>query len=280
MQVTGRTYSRTQFGATVKNDFANRRSLNVILESEGLTASASRSGLEPVVKASSLGHPEFEHLEVGQSATKPMAAVFLDLTNFTGRTFWDPQEETVDLALAVLTGFIEVVSNHGGHPLGLRGDGLFAGFSPGDPAFTASMALGACAFALDAVENEVNPWLKNRGMAPVQARAGLDYGDITFVRTGNSTNNEVNPLGFAANFAAKCEKAASSWEIVVGEGLVNLMPDQTDFEKHPSSPKTYTRDYQSRQYRFYDYKWRRAVPALTGVAESLGGTPTSLIYQR
>lgn len=267
-------YTRSQFGATVRDDFINRRSWDDIFE-KSIQASV-RAELE----TRALGHPDFEDLGVGERRTAPMVAMFLDLTNFTGRTFWDDQDETVDLAHAVLSGFIEVVSNFGGHPLGLRGDGLFAGFSPGDPSFAATMALSACAFALDAVENEVNPWLDRRGMARVQARAGLDFGPITFVRSGNPHRSEINPLGFAANFAAKCEKTADSWEIVVGEGLSDLLPEYRYFTEHEKSPKRYTRDYNTKSYKFFDYRWRNTLPHLPGVTESLAGTPTSHIYSR
>lgn len=268
------TYTSSQFGATVKRDFSNRRSGYYGFE-KSLRAAAGAA-----LETRSLGHPDFEGLRVGERRTAPLVAVFLDLTNFTGRTFWDDQDETVDLAHAVLTGFIEVVGNFGGYPLGLRGDGLFAGFSPGDPAFAAVMALSACAFALDAVEKEVNPWLTARDMAPVQARAGLDFGPITFVRTGSHESSEVNPLGFAANFAAKCEKVADSWEVVVGEGLANLLPDYAYFTQHEKSPKRYTRDYKTRSYKFFYYRWRNTLPFLPGVIERLDGVPTSEIYSR
>lgn len=273
-------YTRSHFAATVQNDFANRQRRNNMLVDKSVRLSASAA-----LEARSLGHPDFEHLQVGERRTEPMVAVFLDLTNFTGRTFWDPQEETVDLAHAVLTGFIEIVNIWGGHPLGLRGDGLFAGFNPGGghpggraaPEFSASMALGACAFALDAVENGVNPWLVQRGMAPVQARAGLDYGLITFVRTGSNERNEINPLGFAANFAAKCEKTANSWQIVVGQQLADLLPGYAYFTEHEKSPKQYQRNHERRLYRFYDYRWRNTLKHLPGATESLYGQPTSRV---
>lgn len=266
-------YTRAQFGATVRNGFSDRRARNITNERKSLYASVA-------LETRSLGHPDFERLPVGAKRTAPMVAVFLDLTNFTGRTFWDDQEEAADLADAVLSGFIEIVNSFGGHPLGLRGDGLFAGFSPGDPAFTATMALSACAFALDAVEHEVNPWLDRRGMARVQARAGLDYGQITFVRTGNRNSSEINPIGFAANFAAKCEKAADSWEIVIGEGLADLLPEYRYFAEHERSPKRYTRDYKTNAYKFFYYPWRNTLPHLPGVVETLDGMPTSHIYGR
>lgn len=262
-------YTRTQFGATVRNDFSRRRARSQTIEMS-IQASAA-------LETKALGHPDYDVLDIGERRTAPMMAVFLDLTNFTGRTFWDDQDEVVDLAHAVLSGFIEVVTLFGGHPLGLRGDGLFAGFSPGDPDITAAMALAACAFALDGVEKEVNPWLDQRGIARVQARAGLDYGQTTFVRSGSRERSEINPLGFAANFAAKCEKKAKSWEIVAGQGLHDLLPAFPYFAEHPDSPKEYDRDYQKRFYKFYDYRWRNTLPLLPGVLAQLDGTPTSRI---
>lgn len=260
-------YTAASFGDTVMRDFAERRDGRTTVE---LSASAA-------LETKALGHPGFEDLEVGQRRTASMAAVFLDLTDFTGRTFWDDETEVVDLAHAVLTGFIEVVIAHGGYPLGLRGDGLFAGFGPGDAPINASLALGACAFALNAVDNEVNPRLDAMGIHRVQARAGLDYGRITFVRTGSRNHSEVNPLGFAANFAAKCEKKAKSWEVVVGQGLASLLPQPTIFIEHEDSPKIYQRDYERRTYRFFNYRWRRVLPHLDGIAQQLNGSPTSSI---
>jgi class 3 adenylate cyclase len=262
------------YGAIVREDFERRRGYGAVFE-KSLQASAGGP-----LETRSLGHPDFADLDVGAKRTADMVAVFLDLSKFTGRTFCDDQEQTADLAHAVLTGFIRIVSDFGGHPLGLRGDGLFAGFSPGDPALTAVIALAACATALSAVENEVNPWLNEKGIEPVRARAGLDFGAITFVRSGNRQRSEINPIGFAANFAAKCEKVAKSWEVVVGEGLVQLLPDTPNFTEHARSPKYYTQNYKTRAYSFYDYRWRRALPHLSGVAEALTGMSTSDILAR
>jgi len=233
-------------------------------------------GSSSLLENRSLEHPQTADLEVGGRVTIPMTVAFLDLSNFTRRTFWDDLDDVVDLAHAVLTGFIDTVDRFGGHPLGLRGDGLFVGFG-GNPAFASAMALGACASALDAVENGANSWLEDRQMEPIQARAGLDAGEISFVRTGNSQHSEVNALGFAANFAAKCEKVANSWEIVVGEGVASCLPDYRFFSQHPDSPKKYTRFGASKYYRFYDFAWRRALPHLSGVPEQLLGTSTSQV---
>lgn len=262
-------YTTTDFGETVLRDYHARR------EGSGVSKEALRASAALETKA--LGHPDFESLAVGERRTASIVATFIDLTDFTGRSFWDDETEVVDLAHAVLSGFVETVVNFGGFPLGLRGDGLFAGFGPGDPQIDAVMALSACAFALDAVENVVNPRLERMGIARVQARAGLDFGRITFVRSGSSQHSEINPLGFAANFAAKCEKKADSWEIVTGEGLAAVLSSSDAFVEHEDSPKTYQRDYQRKTYKFYDYRWRKTLQHIPGTVQQLNGNSTERI---
>lgn len=261
-------YTADQFGDNVIRDFRSRR----LFGDRSVTASVG-AGLE----TRALGHPDFETLAVGERRTAPVAVAFLDLTDFTGRSFWDDEAEVVDLAHAVLTGFIDVVTAFGGYPLGLRGDGLFAGFGPGDPRVDSVCALGACAFALNAVQESLNPRLDAAGIHRVQARAGLDHGRITFVRTGTREHSEVNPIGFAANFAAKCEKKARSWEVVIGEGIATLLPDADSLSEHKDSPKPYQREYERRHYRFYDYRWQSAVALAPSVIRQINGSPTTHI---
>lgn len=267
-------FSSTDFAETVLRGMDLRHSRDLVeLSKSTLAASAAI----PVLESKSLGHPSFEHLPVGQQETAQVAAVFIDLRDFTGRSFWDDDRGVANLADSVLSAFVQTVVNFGGFPLGLRGDGLFAGFGPGDPRGDCSMALTACAFALDAVETRLNPRLVNRGIEPVKARAGLDYGNITFIRSGNDEHSEINPVGFAANFAAKCEKKAKSWEIVVGQGLAEVLPDFDFFHQHESSPKEFQRGGQRRYYRFYDYRWRNTLKYIPGTIEELGGRPSTML---
>lgn len=261
-------YTASSFGDTVLGQFEERQRF-----SKGqVFAHEARVTRE----VAALGHPEFEDLDIGEKRTIPMTAMFIDLRDFTGRSFWDPQDEVTDLAHAVLAGFVETVLRHGGYPLGLRGDGLFAGFGPGDAQVGASLALAASAFALNAIEANVNPRLDQMNVARVQARAGLDFGDITFVRTGSSGHSEINPVGFAANFASKCEKRANSWEIVTGENLAKLFPDATQFAKL-DRPKSYTRDYVTKHYSYYDYRWTGALAHSESLLEELAGNPVSTV---
>lgn len=231
---------------------------------------ASETALSKSVRAAGtgrlarpMGHPAFADLPLGASEHCDAAVVFLDLAEFTARTFWESPESVVWLAQAVLTQLVEVVDALGGHPLGLRGDGLFACFGGPDsvsPCIDAAVAIGACAFALDATESALNNLLVQSGLEPVRLRAGADYGRLDFVQTGIEGASEVNVIGFAANFAAKCEKKSKSWELVVGQGLAAHVGNRSLVKEHADSPKTYQRDYRPASYKFFDVRWRSIPP--------------------
>lgn len=200
---------------------------------------------------------------LGQRHTQAVANVFIDLRDFTSRSFWDTPEATADLADAVLSGVALVVEELGGWVVGLRGDGLYAvfGLEPHEPPeYTVVRALAACARALDNVESGLNPVLRQRGIEPVQVRAGADYGPVVFIRSGTESASEINPVGFAANFASKCEKYAHSWEVVIGQGLADYTPEA--IAPHTERPKRYTRRGETKEYRFYQYRWRPLLPLI------------------
>lgn len=220
-----------------------------------------------------LGHPDFVDLALGASGSTNAVAMFLDLRRFTARSFWDPPEQIIRVNVAVISELAAAVQQHGGYVLGFRGDGVFACFDGGgrlDPRGVAGIAVGAAAWALDAVQNALNGLLELSGIQPVQVRAGLDYGRLDFVRIGSAAGSEVNVLGFAANFASKCEKAALAWELVAGETLAALLPAD-DLTHHEDSPVSYTRDGQTRSYHFYEVALGSYLRHVQGVVEELDG---------
>lgn len=242
------------------------------LQHKGLQASASAAEVPP------LGHPDFVHLPLGASGSTNAVALFLDLRRFTARSFWDSPEEILLVNVAVISELAAAVEQHGGHILGFRGDGVFACFDVGqqDARIAAALAVGTAAWALDAVKNAVNELLQLSNIEPVQVRAGLDYGRLDFVRIGSEARSEVNVLGFAANFAAKCEKAAKSWEIVVGGHLADLLPDE-HVSRHPHPAVTYTRGGQTQTCPFFAVSANTYLPHMALVSEQLNGHPASAI---
>ncbi|TCL88768.1 adenylate/guanylate cyclase family protein [Curtobacterium sp. PhB142] len=233
-----------------------------------LRASASESFAENEAQTSL--PPSLQHLRLGEQASHDVASVFIDLREFTARSFWDEPAEVANLADAVLSGVAMIVEEMGGWVVGLRGDGLYAMFGI-DPFISEQIAVltaaTACARALSEVRENLNPWLELRGIERVRVRAGADFGTVAFIRSGTVHASEVNPVGFSANFASKCEKYALAWEVVVGDRFARSLGDAV--EHHAESPKYYTRHGETKYYHFHDFAWRRLVPALPGFAEDI-----------
>lgn len=231
------------------------------------------------VHAPPVGHPVFASLGVGETAICELAVAFLDMRAMTPRSFWEPLGSVANLSLAVLGQVAEVVQESGGHVLGMRGDGLMAGW--GDPNSVSEtdvyLAMAACAFSLDAVAGALNQTLKLSGIEPVQLCAGADWGEVCFARTGTPDASEVNVVGHPANFAAKCEKKALSWEVIVGEGAAGRIANDSLLTAHADSPKFYEHQGRRRSYAFYQFAWRRVVGDAAAAIAQVGGHPSSSV---
>jgi class 3 adenylate cyclase len=226
-----------------------------------------------------VGHPDYHDLDLGQRGTCDLAVAFIDMTGFTARSSWEPPDRVTDLAVAVLTQIALIVEESGGFVLGLRGDGVMAGWGgkTSDPQVDVAMCLAACAVALDAGQGALRELLILSGIEPVQLKVGADFGRVDFIRTGTDQQSEVNIVGHPANFAAKCEKYALSWDLVVGEGLAGYIPDRTLLTTHEKSPKQYQYRGQRRSYAFYDVAWSRLLTESLTALNQVSGWPTSLL---
>ncbi len=273
------TREQDRFAQSVMRRINNLRQSDAIIKASRAQAESLRATAATVPP---MGHPDFHDLQIGEVGTCNAAAMFLDLRRFTARSFWDPPEQIIRVNIAVMTELAEAIQRHGGYVLGLRGDGVFACFDGKgrlDDRGVAAFGVAAGAFALDAVQNALNHLLRDDGIEPVQVRVGIDFGRLDFVRIGSRMGSEVNVLGFAANFASKCEKIANSWEMVAGESLAALLPAD-DMEHHAESPIRYTRDDDTRSYHFYEVSWLRYLKHVDGIAEQLAGRPVSAVGVR
>ena len=268
--------AQDQFAESVMRRINTLRQSDAIIKASRTQAESLRASAATVPP---MGHPDFHDLQIGEVGTRSAAAMFLDLRRFTARSFWDSPDQIIRVNVAVVTELAEAIQRHGGYVLGLRGDGVFACFDGKgrlDDRGVAAFGVAAGAFALDAVRNSLNHLLRDAGIEPVQVRVGLDFGRLDFVRIGSPMGSEVNVLGFAANFASKCEKIANSWEMVAGETLATLLPAD-DSERHADSPMRYTRGDDTRSYHFYDVSWIRYLKHVDGIAEQLAGRPVSAV---
>lgn len=187
-----------------------------------------------------------------------VAVGYIDLRRFTWRTFVDDALDTARLAQSFIVQCAQIIADRGGYVIGARGDGImFAVGSNGHAPYPKTMCtLGIVAFALDMTQNALNEQLEAQGLRRVQARGGVDYGDVVFGWYLNGDQRELNPNAFPANFASKCEKEANAWQVVIGDQARDAVGDSAiaGFEPH-GEPATYTLDGVTHSYRMHRWKW-------------------------
>lgn len=249
-----------------------------VMETYRSPSAVSKSLRSSGLREATAHHPDFERLGIGDSGWCNLCTAFLDLSSFTWRTFWEPPEDCVRLAVAVLNQVCVIVEELGGHVLGLRGDGVFAGWGDAhtDPDASVMLGLAACALSLDACEGALNDLLRLDGIAPVNLRAGVDFGRCDFVRIGTERSSEIDVIGFAPNFAAKCEKYANAWEVVIGEACAARV-DKSLLSPHEHSPKHYQQDGEQKNYSFHQLHWRRLTKDSAEASEQMAGRAASLV---
>jgi adenylate cyclase len=208
---------------------------------------------EALATPSPAEHPDFANLEVGERRAGSFASFFIDLSDFTARSVFEPVEQLADFTELVLSAYWDSVEGHGGYVLDVRGDGLLAGFGGVGAQANAEInrALEAMAFCLRATRDTLNPELTQAGLHPTDVKVSGDWGDVLALRIGN----RINYLGASINVAAKLEKFAAEFTLVVGGDLAGKGPS-APLTPHPDSP--YQISYgttQTKSYPFFVVTW-------------------------
>lgn len=197
-----------------------------------------------------LGHPGFEYLQVGQTATGQGVVFFLDIRGFTKLSFVLPNEELLAILQALTMASVASVLQFGGHVIEFTGDGIMAVFGDTDTAaeIAALSALHTSSFLMKGIRDEVNPVLVQNGTQPVRTGVGMEFGEILWSRIGILGNTQVKPISEATFLAGKLSssKFTAAWEAKVGAELAAWIPAEykSRAKKYDFTMdgKTYSRD--------------------------------------
>ncbi|MBN5032122.1 adenylate/guanylate cyclase domain-containing protein [Stenotrophomonas maltophilia] len=173
--------------------------------------------------------PSVEDLSIGSARSVTAAVIFFDIRGFTRRTSSsqiDGLKKTLFMLNCVIPSMMRVLFRHGAYVEKNTGDGLMAVLGVGENAASiASKALSACSEMLFVLEDVVNPVLKQHGIERVDARVGVDLGDILLARIGvprgaaSHDRSSLTAVGPAANIACKLQGLAGTNEIFCGDRL-------------------------------------------------------------
>lgn len=180
--------------------------------------------------------PSLGAFSLAEGKAVKAAALFFDLRGFTERINSDDLIVRME-GLAVLNAVIPVVSRIvcgvGGYIEKNTGDGVMAiiGVEEDDhDAVSTSILVALRIFS--ALDQVINPELLRIGIAPTDARIGIDYGQLLLARVGLPTGtasmdrNFITAVGASANIACKIQQQAGTNQIWLGDSLRMYAPQE------------------------------------------------------
>lgn len=170
--------------------------------------------------------PALAGLTIGSGREVAATVLFFDIEGSSTRTPTG-RPEHLRTTLATLNCVIpimsRVVTDYGGYIEKNTGDGLMAVFGPSDS--SANEALDAATTCFYVLRTIVNPFLTANGIESVDARIGIDHGQLLLARIGLPTGsadiqrNFLTAIGPAANIACRLQGLAGTNGICVGDGV-------------------------------------------------------------
>jgi class 3 adenylate cyclase len=197
-----------------------------------------------VLAEAQLDHPDFEHLELGESLQDYAAVMFLDIRGFTRLSMALDIAETSRIVNGVVTAAAASLMRYGAHINDFPGDGIMAVFSKralGDDIEVHAAALNGVADLMTDMHATLRDELLQVGISdPVQIAIGAYSGDVRWQRVGLPDCSRVMVLGEVAPLAAKfaTSRETDAWETMIGGPVASDVPARFKEEK-----PAFTRQY-------------------------------------
>jgi len=173
--------------------------------------------------------PVLEDIPIGSGRKMRAACLFFDIRGFTNRTSssnLDKLKETLYMLNSVIPTVMKIIYDYNGYIEKNTGDGIMALIgTEDDDEMSAMNAIKASLTIFYALEYLINPHLEQKGIDKVDARIGIDLGQILITRIGLPTGtskhkrNFLTAVGPTANIASKIQNASDTNEIWVGDQI-------------------------------------------------------------
>lgn len=214
-------------------------------------------------------HPDFSHLEFGQTEMGYAVTVFVDIKGSTLLGTKLPLDEVRYLKNGIITAAIGIFQVFDGHIHRIQGDAVMAYFRRQDMSKAQSIvdALNASTFLQLYINQELSPLFEAQGYFPLQIRIGIDYGDepvVLWSKYGILNCFEITTTSLHTDLAAKLQHEAPANGVMVGDNVVTALdlPDEflevrTYQENYEQVPAPYIVDTQDYRYKMWVFDWRK-----------------------
>ena len=194
-----------------------------------LSARGSLASDEGSASALSTVHVAADASEALEGERKTVTALFADIKGSTELERDLDPEDARAIVDPVLQLMIAAVHRYDGYVAQSTGDGIFALF--GAPVAHEDHAQRALHAAL-AMQQELRlhgERLKNQGRAPVEARIGVNTGEVVMRTIQTGAHPEYTPVGHVTNLAARMQTAAPTGSIAASEATQRLCEGYFEF---------------------------------------------------
>jgi adenylate cyclase len=184
--------------------------------------------------------PALEDIAIGSGRKMRAVCLFFDIRGFTKRTSSSDLEklkETLYMLNCVIPTVMKIIYDFNGYIEKNTGDGIMALIGTDDDDETSALnALQASLTIFYTLKHLINPHLETKGIKKVDARIGIDLGQILITRIGLPTGtskhkrNFLTAVGPTPNIASKIQNAAGTNEIWVGDQIKKKAPEK--YQKH------------------------------------------------
>ena len=184
--------------------------------------------------------PALEDINIGSGRKMRAACLFFDIRGFTKRTDSSDMEklkETLYMLNCVIPTVMKIIYDFNGYIEKNTGDGIMAIIGADDDDETSALnALNASLTIFYTLKNIINPHLETKGIKKVDARIGIDLGQMLITRIGLPTGkskhkrNFLTAVGPTPNIASKIQNAADTNEIWVSDQIKQKAPKI--YQKH------------------------------------------------
>jgi class 3 adenylate cyclase len=183
---------------------------------------------QPERRAIGLGTPLGSH-DVPEGERKTVTALFADIKGSTELMRDLDPEEARAIVDPVLKLMMAAVHRYGGYVAQSTGDGIFALF--GAPVAHEDHPQRALHAAL-AMQEELRRYadrLRHEGKIPVEARVGVNTGEVVVRSIQVGGHTEYTPVGHVTNLAARMQTAAPAGSIAASEATQRLCEGYFEF---------------------------------------------------
>jgi len=209
--------------------------------------------------------PALDDIKIGSGRKMRAAVLFFDIRGFTSRTDSSDEEklkETLYLLNCVIPMVMRIIYDHNGYIEKNTGDGIMAIIgTEDDDKKAANAAINASTAIFYCLKNLINPHLVSVGIKKVDARIGIDIGNLLITRIGLPTGtskhqrNFLTVVGPTANISSKIQNASATNQIWVGDQIKENAFDWRQPYFIDKTPEKWTWQYSisKRKYKVWQY---------------------------